>query len=129
MRPRRRAVLSLRREWTRAFAITLLFLVVGGGATFGGVELIVGQFGGTSRHLAREVTVTDALRTEMLADQSNVGIMVSGFQANRAAVIQVQADLSHTFVAALGVFPSSGPSRAMLRDARATWQAQDLSLG
>jgi diguanylate cyclase (GGDEF)-like protein len=122
-------VLSLRREWTRAFAIMLVLLVVGGAATFGGVELIVGQFGGTSRQLAREVTVTDALRTDMIADQSNVDIMVSGFQVNRPAAVQDQADLSRTFVAALAIFPLSGPSRALLGEARAKWQALDLSLG
>jgi diguanylate cyclase (GGDEF)-like protein len=129
MRSRRQTVLSLRREWTRAFAIMLVLLVVGGAVTFGGVELIVGQFGGISRQLAREVTVTAALRTELIADQSNVDIMVSGLQVNRVAAIHGQADLSRTFVKALAIFPSSGASHALLRDARAKWRALDVSLG
>ena len=50
----------------------LVFVLVGGFATFVGVQAIVGQFGGTARQLAREVTITDSLRTQMLLDETDV---------------------------------------------------------
>src|ERR1700722_18600766 len=104
MRSRRRASFSLRREWTRAFVIMLVFLLFGSLATFTGVSAIVGQFGGTARQLAREVTVTDALRTQMLADESNVVMLMGGFPADRAAAVKTQGDISRTFEAALAIF-------------------------
>jgi diguanylate cyclase (GGDEF)-like protein len=107
----------------------LVFLLFGGLATFTGVSTIVGQFGGTARQLAREVTVTDALRTQMLADESNVVLLMGGFPEDRAAAIQMQNEISRTFEEALGVFPASNSSRSLLRDARAKWQTVDTNAG
>jgi diguanylate cyclase (GGDEF)-like protein len=107
----------------------LVLLVVGGGATFAGVEAIVGQFSGTSRQLAREVTLIDALRAGMTAEQFEVGGALGPLPIDRSALMNDQVNLSRTFDEALSVFPSTGNSRALLRDARAKWQAFDVANG
>jgi diguanylate cyclase (GGDEF)-like protein len=127
MESRRHESLSLRREWTRAFTIMLVFILLGGAATFVGVQAIVSQFSGASRQLAREVTLTDSLRAQMLSDETNVVDLMAGLGANRAGSLKTQDGISATFATALVVFPPS--SRVLLRKARAEWQANDVGAG
>jgi diguanylate cyclase (GGDEF)-like protein len=107
----------------------LVFVLLGGAATFTGVQLIVGQFSGTSRQLAREVTLTDSLRAQMLIDEYNVVTLMDGLGGDRTGAIKTQDAISATFAEALRVFPASDNSRTLLRDARAKWQADDTSAG
>src|ERR1700733_10833681 len=92
---------SLRREWTRAFTIMLVCILLGGAGTFVGVQAIVGEFSGTSRQLAREVTLTDSLRAQMLTDEYNVVTLMAGLAGDRAGAIKTQNGISATFTTAL----------------------------
>lgn len=69
---------SLRREWTRAFNIMLVLLLVASLGTFVGVGQLVGRFSGTSHQLERELTVVASLQTGLIAHEATAHQLLAG---------------------------------------------------
>src|SRR5579863_298549 len=69
---------SLRREWSRAFAIMLALLLVASVATFVGVRDIVGQFSHTARRLDRESTAVATLQAALDEHETVARQLVDG---------------------------------------------------
>src|ERR1700722_14625181 len=72
---------SLRREWSRAFAIMLALLLLAGATTFVGVRDIVGQFSGTAHRLDRESTVVASPQPALGAPETIAHQLVNGLPA------------------------------------------------
>jgi hypothetical protein len=120
---------SLRREWSRAFTIMLLLLLVAAGATFVGVSSLVDGIGGTARQLHRESEAVVVLRTE-LTNQSEVGLrLLSNEVVDRAAYLEQQQHISHLFDQAAIIFPVTDGQRATIIEAAQLWQTDLVAYG
>jgi diguanylate cyclase (GGDEF)-like protein len=120
---------SLRREWTRAFAVSLVFLLVAGMATFAGVRHLVGRFEGTALQLDRETTTVTALQSLMSAHDSIAHLMLAGLPVDRAAFLSQQDDISRRFDSVLRTFPPNNGSQALIRQSRTAWQDAMSAVG
>jgi diguanylate cyclase (GGDEF)-like protein len=114
---------SLQREWSKAFTVMLLALLIGAVVTIVGVRSVLGQMEGAAGGLEAEYgSVADlaaALDThEQLGQQ-----LLSAAPVNRQAFILEQEDISGLFSRAAAVQAADDGRQAALRTARQDWQA------
>ena len=117
-----RRVRSLRREWSRAFAIMLVLLLVAATATIIGVRDVVGNVRGTAHQLHVESVTVSSLSTELVEHEPIGHQLLSGKTVDRAAYVQQQHDLAAKFDDAIKIFPTTDGLRATLVKAHQSWQ-------
>jgi diguanylate cyclase (GGDEF)-like protein len=114
---------SLRREWSRAFAIMLGLLLVAAVATIVGLHSVVGEVRGTAHQLHVE-SVTVATLSTALVDHEQAGHkLLSNKPVDRSAYLRKQRALSGLFDHAVTIFPSTNGMKATIVAARRSWQA------
>jgi diguanylate cyclase (GGDEF)-like protein len=114
---------SLRREWSRAFAIMLAFLLIAAVASIAGVRGVVDAVGGTAHQLHRESVTVAALRSDLVAHEEVGHQLLSDSPVDRVAYVKQQQHLSDEFAAAVPIFPTTNGLRATVLAARKSWQA------
>jgi diguanylate cyclase (GGDEF)-like protein len=119
---------SLRREWSRAFTIMLMLLLVASLGTLVGVGQLVGRFSGTSRQLERELTIVDSLQASLNAHEATAHQLLAGALVDRPAFVRQEHEISSAFHQASGIFPA-GPDTALVAQADASWQAALTKVG
>jgi diguanylate cyclase (GGDEF)-like protein len=112
---------SLRREWSRAFAVMLVLLLVAAVATIVGVRGVVDEVRGTAHQLHIESVTVAALRTELVDHEQTGHKLLSDKPVDRAAYVRQQNELSRRFEAAATVFATSG-LRPTIVKAHTSWQ-------
>ena len=112
---------SLRREWTRAFAIMLVLLLVGGLAAIVGVKSVVGSVEGTARQLHRESAAVSALSKDVVAHEEVGHQLLSNESVDRAAYVRQQDTIARQFQDTAAIFPA-GNLRASVLQAQTLWQ-------
>ena len=120
---------SLRREWSRAFAIVLVLLLVSSIGTFACVRQLVGQLSSTAHRLDRQSTVVASLRSQLNASEDQGHALLAGAPVNPAAFVEQQHEISRQFLAAPRVFPEGTETTAVLAASARSWQAALTSVG
>jgi len=120
---------SLRREWSRAFAVMLVLLLVAGAASIVGVRGVVDHVQGTARQLHRESVTVAALRTELVDHEQVAHQLLSDKKVDRAAFVRDQDRISRLFDEAAKVFAPSDSMRASIVQAHKSWQKGLASFG
>ena len=82
---------SLRREWSRAFAVMLALLLIAGIGTIAGVTRLNGQFSGTAHQRDRETGVVTALRLSMV-DHEQIGSALAARNRPTTSATSVMRD-------------------------------------
>jgi diguanylate cyclase (GGDEF)-like protein len=113
---------SLRREWSRAFTIMSVLLLVASIVTFAGVRQLVGQFSGTAQQLERESTIMISLRTDLINNAVTAHKLLAGLPENHQAFLGQQDAISSVFREALETFPASKNTTELLAQAEKSWQ-------
>ena len=114
---------SLRREWSRAFAIMLVLLLVSAVATVVGVRGLVNQVRATARQLHVESVTVDAISSDVVAHEEVGHKLLSNESVDRLAYVQQQQEISAMFEHAQVVFPATNGMRATIVKADQLWQA------
>src|ERR1035438_914320 len=114
---------SLRREWSRAFSIMLLGLLLTAAATIVGVRGVVDQVEGTAHQLHLESKTAGALSTAIVNHEEVAHKLLSAESIDRTAFIRQQQQISGLFDQAATVFPTSNGMRAPIVKARQSWQS------
>jgi diguanylate cyclase (GGDEF)-like protein len=112
---------SLRREWSRAFAVMLVLLLVAAAATIGGVRGVVDQVRGTARQLHAESVTVAALRSELVEHEQIGHKLLSNQPVDRVAYVRQQHELSRRFGEAATVFATAS-MRATIVKANKSWR-------
>lgn len=120
---------SLRREWSRAFMVMLVLLLVSAAAAIGGVWLVVDQLSGTALQLDRESVTVANLRADIVAHEQIAHQLLSGQPVDRSAFVQQQQEISSLFDQAATVFPASNGMRATIVKAHQSWQNSLMTFG
>ena len=113
---------SLRREWSRAFAIMLLLLLATAAATIVGVQGVVDQVEGTGLQLHLESRTAAALTTAVVNHEQTAHKLLSDKPVDRPAFVRQQQQISDLFDQAATVFPTSDGMRATIVTAHRSWQ-------
>ena len=111
----------LRREWTRAFAVMLVALLVAGVATFAGFQFLIGQFTGAAHQLDRESILLDSLDTALVAHETMAHQLVNATPVDRSAFLAQQDAILVLFGQAHRTFPAG--ASALVTRASNAWQA------
>ena len=119
---------SLRREWSRAFAIVLALFLVGSLGTFAGVRQLVGQLRNTAHGFDRQSTAVVALRAGLNDHEDRGHELLAGAPQDGAAFLRQQHEISSEFRAAASVFPQGTETDVLAESAR-SWQAALTSVG
>src|ERR1700677_449140 len=98
---------SLRREWSRAFAILLVLLLLAGTATFLGVQQLVGQVRTTAQQLEQDSTTILALRTGLIADALTAHKVLAGLPVSHQTLLGQEDTISQEFRQALRSLPAT----------------------
>jgi diguanylate cyclase (GGDEF)-like protein len=114
---------SLRREWSRAFAIMLVLLLISAVATIVGVRGLVDQVRATGRQLHLEAVTGAALSSDVVAHEETGHKILSNEPVDRLAYVQQQQEISALFVRAQSVYPVSNGMRATVVKAAQQWQS------
>jgi diguanylate cyclase (GGDEF)-like protein len=119
---------SLRREWSRAFTILLVVLLVASLATFAGVREVVAQFSGPARQLDEESTIVLSLQASLAAHEATAHLILAGVPVDRHAFLREQAAISVAFDKAQRAFPAASDD-AFVSQAERSWQAALTKVG
>src|SRR5450631_2841085 len=114
---------SLRREWSRAFAIMLVLVLVSAVATIVGVRGLVDQVRATARQLHVESVTVATLNSDVVAHEEVGHKLLSNESVDRAAYVQQQQQISALFDHARTVFPVNNGMRATVVKAEQLWQS------
>jgi diguanylate cyclase (GGDEF)-like protein len=114
---------SLRREWSRAFAIMLALLLVSAIATIVGVRGLVDQVRATARQLHVESVTVATLSGDVVAHEEVAHKLLSDETVDRTAFVQQQQEISSLFDHARTVFPVDHGMRATVVKAQQLWQS------
>jgi diguanylate cyclase (GGDEF)-like protein len=114
---------SLRREWSRAFAIMLVLLLVSAVATIVGVRGLVDQVRATARQLHVESVTVATLSSDVVAHEEVGHKLLSNESVDRLAYVQQQQEISALFEDARTVFPVNNGTRATVVKAEQLWQS------
>ncbi|MDR7158759.1 diguanylate cyclase (GGDEF)-like protein [Arthrobacter sp. BE255] len=119
---------SLRREWSRAFILMLIALLVGAAVTIVGVRGVVGHVQAADSRLLLEAERTGSLRAALDAHEELGHRLLSDPAADKAAFMAQQQEISALFDAAATDLPTaeSGPA---VGDVRQAWQESLASHG
>jgi diguanylate cyclase (GGDEF)-like protein len=113
---------SLKREWSKAFALMLVALLVGAMATIVGVRGVMDQVHETAVQLRLQSVTLTELRAALDAHEQVGHQLLAGGPADRAAFLRQQEDLSRRFEDAARILPADGDARSTVGQARAAWQ-------
>jgi len=120
---------SLRREWSRAFAIVLVLLLVGSLGTFACVRQLVGHLSGTAHRLDRQSTAVASLRSALNESEDGGDALLAGAPVDPAAFIEQQNATTRAFLAAAQVFPEGPETTGVLVASARSWKAALTSVG
>jgi len=120
---------SLRREWSRAFSIMLVLLLVSAAAAIGGVHGVVDELSGTAGQLRLESATVAALRTDLVDHEQIAHQLLSDNPVDRSAFVQQQQEISRVFDQAATIFPTSNGMRATIVKAHQSWQNGLMTFG
>ena len=120
---------SLRHEWSRAFTIMLVLLLLASVATFAGVRQLVGHFSTSAGRLDREATIVAALRSGLNDHEDRGHELLAGAPVNRTVFVRQQHEISAEFRRAIAVFPVGKDTTDVLRRTAARWQATLTGVG
>ena len=114
---------SLQREWSRAFTLMLLALLVGAAVTIVGVRFVVNEMELAASRLQAEYTSVAAL-TEALETHEQLGHqLLATAPVNRQAFVQGQQDIERLFAEAAAVKAVDGGRPEALAKAEQDWRA------
>lgn len=113
---------SLKAEWSRAFALMLVALLLGALATIVGVRAVADQIEETAARLHRESETVADLRSALDAHEQAGHRLLSSAQADRSAYRQQQQDVTRRFEDAILLLPAERDMRASASRARDEWQ-------
>jgi diguanylate cyclase (GGDEF)-like protein len=113
---------SLRREWSRAFAILLVLLLLAGAATFVGVQQLVGQVRTTAQQLEQDSTTILTLRTGLITNALTAHKVLAGLPVSHQTLLGQEDTISHQFRQALRTFPASEGTDRLLGEAETGWR-------
>ncbi len=113
---------SLRREWSRAFSVMVVLLLVAATASIVGVWDVVAGVRGTAAALHRESVSVATLSTNLVAHEEVAHKVLSDEPTNRAAFLVQQKKIVGQFDAAVAVFPTTDGMRATVIEAHRSWQ-------
>jgi diguanylate cyclase (GGDEF)-like protein len=113
---------SLRREWSRAFAILLVLLLLAGTATFVGVQQLVGQVRTTAQQLEQDSTIILSLRTDLITNALTAHKVLAGLPVSHQTLLGQEDKISREFGQALRTFPASKGTDALLDRAQTGWR-------
>ena len=113
---------SLKAEWSRAFALMLVALLLGALATVVGVRAVADQIEETAARLHRESETVADLRSALDAHEMAGHHLLSSAQADRSAYLQQQQDVARRFEDAILLLPAERDMRASASQARDEWQ-------
>jgi diguanylate cyclase (GGDEF)-like protein len=114
---------SLRREWTRAFTIMLVLLLVAASLAIVGVRGVVDHVAGSGRQLRHETALVAILQTDIVSHEEVGHMLLSGEHVDRSAYLRSQHGISQRFVEASSLFPITDGMRATVLEADRSWQA------
>lgn len=120
---------SLRREWSRAFNIMLVLLLLASVATFAGVRQLVGHFSNSAGRLDRESTIVASLRAGLNDHEDRGHELLAGAPEDRKVFLRQQDEISAEFRRAIAVFPTGKDTTDVLRRASSLWQATLTEVG
>lgn len=113
---------SLQREWSRAFALVFVALVLGVVATVIGVRVVTDQIQHAAAQHRLESEAVAEIRAR-LDDHEQAGLqLLAEVPVDTSAFLQQQKDVSAQFDAAAGILPDAYGMRASLGEARTAWQ-------
>jgi diguanylate cyclase (GGDEF)-like protein len=120
---------SLRREWSRAFAVLLVLLLIAAVATVLGVRGVLDQVQSTARELDRESVTVSALR-DAVVQHEHVAQQLMGHDAvDRVDFVRQQNEITARFDAAAAMFPNGSSLRRQMVAAQDSWKASLLAYG
>lgn len=119
---------SLRREWSRAFILMLIALLVGAAVTIVGVRGVVGHVQAADSRLLLEAERIESLREALDAHEQLGHRLPSDPAADHAAFTAQQQEISALFDAAATDLPPA-ESGAAVGDVRQAWQESLASHG
>jgi diguanylate cyclase (GGDEF)-like protein len=114
---------SLRREWSRAFMIMLVLLLVSAVAAIVGVRGLVDQVRATAHQLHVQSVTEATLSGDVVAHEETGHKLLSDEPVDRVAYVKQQEEISTLFDNAQAVFPASNGMRATVVTAEALWQS------
>lgn len=114
---------SLRSEWSRAFVVMLVLLLLAAVSTIVGVRGLVDQVKGTAHQLHRESVAASGLSVAVVTHEEVGHKLLSNEPVDKTAYIQQQAQISHLFAAAIAIFPASNGMKASVVQAQQLWQS------
>ena len=113
---------SLRREWSRAFTVMLVLLLLAASASIVGVWTLVDGVHDTASQLNRESVASSALSTNIVAHEEAAHKILSDEPVNRSAFLAEQRVITTQFDAAEKLFPTTYGMRATVVAAHRSWQ-------
>ena len=113
---------SLQREWSWAFVLMFLAVLLGAAATVIGVRGVMNEVHAAASRLHAEAGIVADLRAALDAHEQAGVLLLSGAPADRPAFIQRQRELSELFEKASTVLPAGTTMRADVVEARSAWQ-------
>ena len=120
---------SLRREWSRAFTIMLVLLLVAASTTIVGVWGLVDGIRGTAHQLHVESVTVSVLRTELVAHEEIGHKLLSGEPVDRSAYVAGQNELARLFDEAAAVFPTTNGMKTTIDAAQRSWRRGLMTYG
>ena len=120
---------SLRREWSRAFAILLVLLLLAGAATFLGVQQLVGQARTTARQLEQDSTTIFSLRTGLISNALTAHKVLAGLPVSHQSLLDQEDTIAQEFRQALRTFPASKGTDQLLHRADQGWRQALITAG
>jgi diguanylate cyclase (GGDEF)-like protein len=120
---------SLRREWSRAFTIMLVLLLLASIATFAGVRQLVGHFSHSAGQLEREATIVAVLNADINDHEDRGQQLLAGLPSDLRTFMRQQNEISREFRTANATFPSGTETTDVLGRAARSWQAALTRVG
>ncbi|HJV98241.1 MAG TPA: EAL domain-containing protein [Arthrobacter sp.] len=120
---------SLRREWSRAFLLMLIALLVGAAVTIVGVRGVVSQVQAAENRLLLETERIESLRQAVDAHEQLGHRLLSDPAADRTAFTAQQQEISVLFDNAAADLPTPAESGPTVSAAREAWQESLASHG
>lgn len=113
---------SLRQEWSRAFVVLLVLLILAGAGSVAGIQNVMDHMQGTVGQLQRESDSVAALRTAMIGHEQSGQQLLSGAPVDKAAFLEQQQQLLDLFEKSPADFPAGSDAHGILGRAARTWQ-------
>ncbi|MET3947306.1 diguanylate cyclase (GGDEF)-like protein [Arthrobacter sp. UYCu512] len=120
---------SLKTEWSRAFAVMLVALLLGAVATVAGVRAVGDQVQNASAGLHSALETVAQLRTAVDTHEQAAQRLLSNAPVDRTEFLRQQLDVSRRFDEAIQVLPAERDMRGTAATAQAQWQDGLAALG